>query len=134
MTSHLATPGPLGTYSDAAHRLSDAVTLALLADRADNVGRYLAARLSDGGTDGVLYDTRADAVRHQLHEHQCVYVLITPDGMTPRDAEIVLTFWRLAYDKGFRGVTPPRDLQIPQRIEHVPAHVREVIRRARTGQ
>lgn len=106
--SHYARdPGPLGTYSDEARRASDNVNLHLLADRADNVGRWVAIRLSDGGSDGVVYDCKCDATRHQLHERQCVYVNIQPTGLSAKDAEILLKMYRQFYDRGFKMPDPP---------------------------
>lgn len=93
----------LPQYSDAARRCADIVTLAGVASR---TGQWLAIRLSDGGYDGVTYDHRADAVRHQLHETQCAYVKIPPGGMTPREAEAFLGYHRALYDAGFRLPDP----------------------------
>lgn len=90
-------------YSEAAKRCSDIVTLAATCNR---IGIWVAIRLSDGGSDGVHYDTRADAVRHQLHEKQCTYVRIPPGGMTPREADIFLGYHREVYDAGFRLPDP----------------------------
>jgi hypothetical protein len=90
-------------YSDAARRCADIVTLASIAGR---TGQWLAIRMSDGGYDGVTYDHRADAVRHQLHETQCAYVKIPPGGMTPVEADAFLSYHRALYDAGFRLPDP----------------------------
>jgi len=90
-------------YSAAAWRFSEAATQGLVDGK---VGRWIAARLSDGSTDGVYYDSRADAVRHQVHESLCCYVIVTPVGMTPKQAESVLKFYRWAYDNGHRILDP----------------------------
>lgn len=114
VNSHLAGDGgPLGVYSDAARRCSDTINTHLLADREGNVGRWVAIRLSDGGSDGVVYDERADAIRHQLHETQCAYVFITPDGMGYREAEIFLQYNRRLYDAGMRMPDPHRSSPMP---------------------
>ncbi len=116
-------PGPLGLYSDAARRASDVVTTHMLADREHAVGKWLAIRLSDGSSDGVLYDWRADAVRHQLHETLCAYLKIPPDGLTPRSAEIFLKFNRSLYDAGMRMTDPDADREVvmPLALEELPA-------------
>jgi hypothetical protein len=75
------------------------------------VGCWIAVRLSDGGSDGSLYDTRADAVRHQLHETLCAYVKVPPGGMQPNEADIFLNYHRDLYDKGFR--LPDPDFALP---------------------
>lgn len=112
--SHLAGDGgPLGLYSDAARRCADLINLHLLADREGNVGRWVAIRLSDGGSDNVVYDERADAIRHQLHESQCAYIFITPDGISFREAEIFLEYNRRLYDAGMRMPDPGRSSPMP---------------------
>lgn len=88
---------------DAGRRLADAVTLALSLGGTD---RWVAARLSDGGTDGNVYDTRQDAIRHQLHEDQCCYVLIPPTGMPPAEATAYLSFNRRRVAAGLKMVDP----------------------------
>jgi hypothetical protein len=93
---------PLGLVSDAARRASDAVNLALLADREGNVGRWIALRLSDGGSDGVVYDRVEHAANAQLHYQLCMYVRIPPGGMPPREAEGALAYHRAVYDAGHR--------------------------------
>jgi len=102
-------------FSDAAKRLSDTVNMHAIAG---SWGKWIAVRLSDGGTDGVLYDSRADAIRHQLHEKLCAYVLVPIDGMTLRAAESYMRFVRQAYDAGFR-------LADPGGPDHIPALTRE---------
>lgn len=90
-------------FSSAAHRCSDIITLAAVTGHA---GRWVAIRLSDGGWDKTIYDTRADAVRHQFHEQLCAYVRIAPSGMKPREAQAFLDYHRKLYDAGFRLPDP----------------------------
>ena len=106
-------------YSDAARRASDIVALHLAADRERAIGSWVALRLSDGGSDNVLYDSKAAAVRHQLHEFQCCYVKIPPTGFPPTHAEIFLRVHRQLYDAGFRLADPDKDTEviIPGRLE-----------------
>ena len=100
-------PGPLGIYSDEARRASDIVNLHLLADPNGNRGRWVAIRLSDGGSDGTVYDCKCDAMRYQLHETQCVYVQILPDGLSAKNAQILIKMHREMYDKGLKMPDPP---------------------------
>ncbi len=96
-------------YSDAAKRAADIVNGYLAWVPIDELRRkYIAVRLSDGGTDGVLYDSKRDAVRHQLDEFLCAYVSFRNllNGATAREMEIFLKFNRDAYDKGFRLTDP----------------------------
>jgi len=88
---------------------------------------YVAIRLSDGGSDQRLYDTKRDAVRHQLHEQQCAYFSFrqAPHGFgSPKDAAIFLAWNRMAYDAGHRLPDPDAthggpDLVMPQSVEHL---------------
>lgn len=90
-------------YSDAAKRCSDQIRLHIVAGMG---GKYAAIRLSDGGSDGVPYDTRREAIRHQLHEQQCAYIKIPLDNMPPEHAERFLAIQRELYDKGMRFCDP----------------------------
>jgi hypothetical protein len=109
-------------YPDEAKRAAEQVNLHLVADRERAIHSWVAIRLSDGGSDGTLYDKRGDAVRHQLHETQCMYIKIPPDGIfTPKIAQRFLEIHRQVYQHGNRmaGVDDERELVIPMRIEDV---------------
>lgn len=71
---------------DAGKRAAEAVNLHLSVDRFGNMGRWVAIKLSDGSTDGVAYETWSEAVRHQHDGSWCCYLVIAPDGITPRNA------------------------------------------------
>lgn len=105
---------PFG-FSDEARRACDAVNLHIEALGPAAAGRWVAIRLSDGGSDNVLYDTRPDAIRHQLHESLCCYVRIPPFGvrLTVMEAQSYLTLHRSMYDAGYRLQDP----QQPQVIK-----------------
>lgn len=96
----------LGLYSDSARRLSDHVNLAVSVEGFNVFGRWMAARLSDGGTDGRTYESRSEAVRFQLHEFQCAYLRVPPTGMSAQEAEIFLEFNRRLYNNGYRMPDP----------------------------
>lgn len=98
--------------SDAARRCSDIVNLHVANG---DWNRWIAIRLSDGGTDGLTYDTRADAVRWQLHETLCAYLLIPPTGISPRHADSYLETHRKIYDGGMRVIDPDREIVMPHR-------------------
>lgn len=108
---------PLG-FSDAARRCSDTVNNHIAGLGWSAFGKWVAIRLSDGGSDDTVYDTRADAIRHQLHETQCCYVQIPPTGMPVAEAESFITFNRNLYNGGFR-ITDPETPQI-----HMPQEFR----------
>lgn len=92
-------------YPADAHRFADLHNMHLFADHS-NVGRWIAVRLADGTSDGVVYDHRREAVAHQLHESLCAYVQINPKTMSVQEAASVLKFYRFAYDSGHRVVDP----------------------------
>lgn len=94
---------PPPKFSDAARRCSDQIRLHIAMH---SEGKWAAIRLSDGGGDGVPYDTRRDAIRHQLHEQWCAYVKIPYDDMPPAHAERFLEMNRELYEAGFRLVDP----------------------------
>jgi hypothetical protein len=88
--------------------MTDAMNLAAVAG---DGGKWLAVRLSDGGTDGVAYDTRREAIRHQLHETLCAYVRAYE--ITAREAETVLAYHRAVYDAGYRLPDPDDEPRAP---------------------
>lgn len=95
-------------HSDAAKRMSDTHNLHLTVRGHDAVGRFFAAALHDGSGDGVLYESKADAVRHQKHNEQFyVYVPVTPASTSPCEMQSWLTYVRALYDAGAR--LPDRD-------------------------
>jgi hypothetical protein len=119
-------------WSEKARRCSDAVTLHIQAhttsaDMMPDWGTkapWIAVRLSDGGTDGNLYDTKKDAVVHQLHPHQCAYILIPPEGMTPEQARIMLKFTAQMYEAGVQLADPDMQVQPVVRKEAIPSVIR----------
>ena len=118
--------------SEAGRRCSDTVRLHIAGG---NAGRWVAIRLSDGGSDGIVYDTRADAIRHQLHETLCAYVQIPRDDMPPGEATRFLGINRMLYDAGLRIVDPDepaRELIMPERVEDFDAAMAELLRRGIT--
>lgn len=108
----MADSSPPEKWSDEAKRASDIVNgyIAFM-DWDELVHKWIAIRLSDGGHDGTLYDTKRDAVRHQLDEFLCAYVSMRNliGGTSARDMEIFLKWNRDAYDAGFR-LPDPREI------------------------
>jgi hypothetical protein len=94
-------------HSDAAQRVADTYNNHLIGTSGQAIGRWFAARLEDGTTDKVLYDTKAHAVRHQKgEENWYTYIKINAGSMTVCDAEIMLRVARAAYDRGMRLADP----------------------------
>lgn len=88
---------------------------------------FMALKLSDGSSDGKLYATKLEAVKHQFDELLCAYFCfrLAPHGFgSPKDAAIFLAFNRAAYDAGFRLPDPDDrhggpDLIMPFSGEHL---------------
>jgi hypothetical protein len=106
VTKHDAGCPAKSKHSDAARHACDAVNLHISALGFDACRKWVAVRLRDGRSDGVLYDSKRDAVRHQYDEKLCAYVCIPPNGMTPCRAESFLSTMRRLYDAGWRLVDP----------------------------
>lgn len=102
---------------DAARRCSEAVNFHLSMHGMDAAGKWIAVRLIDGSSDAKLYDTKADAVRHQLHENLCAYICIVPTGMPVEDALSFLRTTRRLYDAGMRLSDPDQHVQMPTQRE-----------------
>lgn len=98
---------PFGLHSDAAKRISDTYRLHRAAQGRAAIGRFFACALADGATDGVLYDTKRDAVRHQHHNEQLfIFLAVGPYDLSPCEAEELLHIQRLYYDRGIRWPDP----------------------------
>ena len=112
-------------YSDRARRCADTVNMHILAHKPAEGGPvdwngptpWIAVNLSDGRSDGVLYSSKAEAIRHQIHETQCAYLTIPPDGMTYQQAEVYLKFTEQMYEAGVRLADPDMQVQLPVRAE-----------------
>jgi hypothetical protein len=107
-------------FSDSANRASDSIRLHILGKSA---GKWAAIRLSDGGSDGTVYDSKRDAISHQIHETQCMYVKIPWDDFPPLHAERLLKVHRDLYAAGFRLQDPDgeRDFIVPYTREDLRA-------------
>lgn len=87
----------------AAKRVADAINVRMtFTSWADLAHQWMAFRLSDGGSDGVVYEHRIDAVRHQLHETQCMYICFKDlvGGAKAHEIAHVILFHRAAYEGG----------------------------------
>lgn len=99
----------MSQYSDAARRASDIVNLHVIAG---SVGQWCSIRLSDGGSDGAVYESREQAISHQLRPEYTTQVLIPPDGMSPQEAEAVLKYWRALVDANVRDDDPRLEMPL----------------------
>jgi hypothetical protein len=96
-------------HTDPAKRLADHYNLHRVADLYGAQGRWIAVRLDDGISDGVLYDTKQDAIRHQTwFEFAYAFLPISMRHMNLCDAETYLALHRKFYAKGFRLADPDK--------------------------
>lgn len=100
--------GPAAAVTAAGARAADVLNEAL---RAGLVGCWVAIRLSDGGSDGHVYELRADAVRYQLNELQCMYLAVPPMMTSPVEAQRLIDMHRDMYDAGLRMTDPQTEGQ-----------------------
>ena len=93
-------------HSDAAKRMADAVNLHIAALGFGAFKQWVAVALADGRSNGTLYETRRDAVRHQMDPERCAFVKVPPSRMNTCGAEAYLEFCRRAQAAGFRLTDP----------------------------
>lgn len=91
-----------GSMDDFAKRAFDIMNLHVIGKGDQCWGKWVAFRLSDGGSDNVLYDTREQAISHQLTPKQSCYLVIPPTGFTYVELKRFLELSRDLYDKGAR--------------------------------
>lgn len=99
---------------DVARRVSDAVNLHIAVN--ENARGFVACRMDTGHSDGTLYDTRTQAVRHQKSdESYYFYVKVQPGGLQPKEAWTLVVAFRELRAAGIRP--DHEDVTIPQRSE-----------------
>jgi hypothetical protein len=91
-----------GSTDDFAKRAFDIMNLHVIGKGDQVWGKWVAFRLSDGGSDNVLYDTRDQAIAHQLHPLQSCYLVIPPTGFTYGEIREFLTLSRTLRERGAR--------------------------------
>lgn len=97
---------------DAAQRARDTIALHQLALSKEQILSrrcWVAIRLSDGGSDNTVYDTREDAVKHQLYETQCGYLPVPLERTSEYVMDSLLWYWERMYAAGVR---PKRDVLV----------------------
>ena len=93
--------------TESAKRLMEAVNLHVHAILAEGTGRdrpaFVAIRLEDGrpaDSKNPLYDSRADATRHNRHNPAVCFVKVGREVMSLREATIYLQMNRMAFKNG----------------------------------
>ena len=122
---------------DAARRIVEAIDLHLIAAKTagsimDAVDRWVACRLSDGVSDGALYDTKDEAMSFApkmlgVFDTQCMYIPVPLTGMPIKEAIGYLRLMRKPFintcapteqiDPGFAALRTgvPSNVKGPQR-------------------
>ena len=99
----MSIPATFSPWPDRTRRAWDQLMTHIAAVGIESAGHWVAIRLSDGGSDGVLYDSKMDATKHQLHERQCAYICIHPFAdMQISDIHTYLEMNEKIYDAGGR--------------------------------
>jgi len=105
----------------AAQRMWDVLNLHKVALSTEELAakRWVAIRLSDGGSDNIAYDTRRAAFTHQLHPTMCLYLPVDLRPLPPLQAcDVLLWYIRRAYDNGWRPDEDRHDI-LPQPMEMI---------------
>lgn len=105
--------------ADAAKRMADIFRLhqAVLTKEEILAGRFVAIRLSDGGSDGIAYHSRPAAIEAQRNSpSRCAYFQIPLENWGPKTCDTLLWYVRACYDAGNRE-DPAHALILPTRTE-----------------
>lgn len=117
--------------TDAARRAYDAVQVHVFgAGWDERIRSWVALKLQDGSSDGVLYDSRGAAVRHVSDQRFYAFFSYrnAPNGFSSlKDAQLYLDYHRMAYDQGaLQALADPddrkhggRELIMPTALEQV---------------
>jgi hypothetical protein len=114
----------LAVEYDAARRAFDAIQLhyqVIGTDELMTAKRYVAIRLSDGGSDNTAYDSQDAAIRHQLvpDPNRVWYFRLPPMCPSMREVATLLGYMRRCYDAGYRpaGAHAGPEIILPNRRE-----------------
>jgi hypothetical protein len=120
----------LYALKEAGKRMADILNLRLIVDGPAVTGRWMAFALADGRGDSVLYDTRAEAIRHQFHETLAHYEQMRPKSWSADECAMTLHYARAAYDAGWRPEPEAPAPIMPVRLEDKALKTRQ-LRRAK---
>jgi hypothetical protein len=94
-------------HTDAAKRMADGINQCYADHGINAVNFWKAIRLTDGSVDRSNYETKRDAIQHQSDEFTSAYIKLTFQLFIPVcEAEMMLKFYRAAYDAGHRLIDP----------------------------
>jgi len=113
---------------DAAQRFADCIALhqTVLTQEEIMAKRFVAIALSDGSSDGIVYDSRLDAMRLQKgHPALYAYIQIPLERWSVFACDTLLWYVRGVYDAGYRPrVGDEQSLYIPRSMEEVEQYAR----------
>ena len=95
----------MARLADAAARFRDTMHLhqqALPRDQLLARRAWVAIRLSDGGSDNTTYESRTEAIKHQIFSTQCGYLPVPLERIDLYTADSLLWYWEKMYDAGHR--------------------------------
>lgn len=112
------------TERESAERMHSALGLHYAALTTEEIiaRRFVAIRLSDGGSDNTAYDSRAEAIRHQSgDQNRYLYMCIPLERPPAEGCDALLWYGRRAYAAGYRPATSHEGagLILPLRREHI---------------
>jgi hypothetical protein len=116
----------LYALKEAGKRMADTLNLAIVAYNRAATGRWMAFRLADGTSDQVVYDSRDDAIAHQLHESLCWYEQLRPAGYSADECALTLAYARAMYAAGWRPLAGAPAPILPVRTEDARAKYRQL--------
>jgi hypothetical protein len=96
----LGTDPELYALKECGKRAADVLNNAVIDNGLAATGRWMAFRLDDGSSDKVIYDTRDDAIRHQLQPAH--YEQLKPHGYSPDVMAMTLHYARAMHSAGLR--------------------------------
>jgi len=104
--------------------MADTINLTLISFPWDTlVHTWMAFRLDNGETDGVKYETKADAVKHQIDERWFCFFCMrrAMGGVTARDCQLFINVHRYVYDTGGTAafIEPDVDVIISSRSNDI---------------
>jgi hypothetical protein len=91
--------------TDAAKRMSDQINAHLTFNKPHEIrSKWIVFKLRDGSTDGAIYDSREQAISHQLDSKWCLFLSFRSllGGSSAKDCQILLDAHRLLAESGAR--------------------------------
>jgi hypothetical protein len=112
------------TVEDAGKRMADIINLTLISQPWDAlVNTWMVFRLDTGESDNVKYESKSDAVDHQIEEKWYCYFCMRRalGGVKARDCQLFINMHRYVYDSGGAAsfIEPDVDMIISSRSNDI---------------